>query len=367
MNIWLILFLFFAFQGITLSVTFLLKKKGNKYANILLSVYLALFSYEIFYNFLYWSGELFTINFIDLVHTNYIPWLLYGPLFYLYTSKVIRGKRIRYYDFIHIVPLLLMLFNYSPFYLASTARKYEIITNQLWSSKMYYYTKHEPSILTALLVFYLLLVVVTLRKRIVSVNKSNWFKLFVLCYLGYVVSFASYFILKHFEFFNIEYDYMIGFSMIAFVGGTAYFSFIQPDVFNGTRIQKLVPFVKYQRTGLTKEQSVELKFQVLKLMQTEELYLDCDLRLEVLAKKLDLARHHTSQIINEHFDLSFFDFINKYRVEYAKKLLMEDLDLSITEVLYSSGFNNRDSFYKAFKKFVGLTPTKFRASRDLAS
>ncbi|GAA4277075.1 hypothetical protein GCM10022259_17990 [Aquimarina mytili] len=95
-------------------------------------------------------------------------------------------------------------------------------------------------------------------------------------------------------------------------------------------------------------------------METEKPYLDNELRLDYLAKKLNLSRHHMSQVINEHFDLSFFDFINKYRIDEAKEKLSNTTGLSMSEILYTCGFNNRVSFYKAFKKFTKITPTEYK-------
>ena len=96
-------------------------------------------------------------------------------------------------------------------------------------------------------------------------------------------------------------------------------------------------------------------------MDEDKPYLKNNLRLNDMAQLLNVSRHHASQIINEHFNLSFFDFINKYRVEEAKTMLMEYKkdDLNINQIAYSVGFNNRASFYKAFKKFTHATPTDY--------
>ena len=85
MNFWEILFLFFAFQAVILAFLFFLKNKGDRIANAIFGVYLLLFGYNIFYNVLYWSKQLYEQDFIPLVFTNLFPWILYGPCL-LYTS-----------------------------------------------------------------------------------------------------------------------------------------------------------------------------------------------------------------------------------------------------------------------------------------
>ena len=97
-------------------------------------------------------------------------------------------------------------------------------------------------------------------------------------------------------------------------------------------------------------------------MNTEKLYLRHELRLDDIAELLDISRHHASQVINENFNVSFYDFVNAYRIEEAKAKLctgFENSSESISDIAYQCGFNNRVSFYKAFKKITQTTPTEF--------
>ena len=119
---------------------------------------------------------------------------------------------------------------------------------------------------------------------------------------------------------------------------------------------------KYGKTGLSKAFSEELKHKLDMLMQTRKPYLSQELRLDDIAELLNISRHHASQVINENYGLNFFDYVNAYRVEEAKRLLQgnqENNVQSISEVAYQSGFNNRVSFYNAFKKVTNTTPTEY--------
>ena len=97
-------------------------------------------------------------------------------------------------------------------------------------------------------------------------------------------------------------------------------------------------------------------------MDDEEPFRNNELKLQKLAKGIEVQPSHLSQVINQKLELSFFDFINGYRIEYAKKLLMEDtaFEQGILQIAFSSGFNNITSFNKYFKKHTGTTPSKFR-------
>ena len=84
--------------------------------------------------------------------------------------------------------------------------------------------------------------------------------------------------------------------------------------------------------------------------------------LEQLAGQLSIRPKMLSQVINESLQQNFFDFINRYRIEAAKKLLTNPADKKITvlEVLYEVGFNSKSSFNTIFKKHTGLTPSEFK-------
>ena len=69
--------------------------------------------------------------------------------------------------------------------------------------------------------------------------------------------------------------------------------------------------------------------------------------------------HHLSQTINRCSGQSFFDFINRYRVELAQKLL-EQRGKSITSVAFDAGFNSESAFYRHFKKVAGKTPKQYQ-------
>lgn len=117
---------------------------------------------------------------------------------------------------------------------------------------------------------------------------------------------------------------------------------------------------KYKKSSLT--DSSILFEQIEQLMVTEELYLQQELKLNVLADKLESSVHHISQAINENAAKSFPDYINTYRIEAAKKMLLVPNPNTIFAIAIDSGFNSKANFYHVFKKLTGVTPTQFRKS-----
>lgn len=91
--------------------------------------------------------------------------------------------------------------------------------------------------------------------------------------------------------------------------------------------------------------------------------MNADLTMQDLSEKMQLPTKVISQVINQESGKSFFDFINTYRCEEAKKLInSSDPRVTILEILYEAGFNSKSSFNKEFKKLTGSTPTEYRKS-----
>jgi YesN/AraC family two-component response regulator len=116
---------------------------------------------------------------------------------------------------------------------------------------------------------------------------------------------------------------------------------------------------------LINENQNDILEKLIFLMKQKKIYLKKGLKLEDVAEKLELTSHALSQYINTRYDCKFNDFINQYRVEHAKKILASDshTQYSFDGIAKECGFNNRTSFYRAFKKHTGLPPKAFK-TRD---
>lgn len=116
-----------------------------------------------------------------------------------------------------------------------------------------------------------------------------------------------------------------------------------------------------KRKLISDEELLKIKTQLERIMNTQKPYLDSELNLIKLAEMLSVSTHHLSYVINTGFGKNFFQYINEFRVEYAKKLLKEtDSKLSILGIAYESGFNSKTSFNTTFKKLTGQTPSEFK-------
>ena len=112
---------------------------------------------------------------------------------------------------------------------------------------------------------------------------------------------------------------------------------------------------------LTDDQLITLKARLIFLMENEKIYLDNELNLPQLAKRMGVSSHDLSYLLNKGFNKNFFQFVNAYRVSEAKQLMQSDSHkhLNLLGIAYSSGFNSKTTFNISFKKETALSPTQF--------
>lgn len=122
---------------------------------------------------------------------------------------------------------------------------------------------------------------------------------------------------------------------------------------------------KYAKSGLDGQRLFEYKNRLDEVMRSQKPFLQPGLTLPRLAEAVDCSVNHLSQVINSGFNMSFFDYLNKYRIDCATELMtgFDGRSQAILNIAYTVGFNSISAFYSAFKKHVGQTPAQYRRER----
>ena len=360
-------FLFISLLGALLSLFFFIRKFGDKFLNRLIALYTLLFSHEMFVNCLRWANLHETPEFVHFNLSRAPVGLIYGPLVYIYVRRVFTHAKFKKTDIFFLVPPLVVFLLCSPFYFIPALEKAEIVM----SGRMYDYILLPDYTIWVIIAFmfgYALFAFMKFRKNYkIGLKELIWLKCFVGSYLGFVVVFSTYIFLIRFDVVSSKYYFIVDSLITIFILLVSYFGIVQPNVFDEKKsLRELFPLAKYRKTGLKFYLSKQYKEKLVALMNENKPYLNSDLRLNDIAESLNVTRNQASQIINEHFNKSFFDYINQQRIEASKNLLLQnDEKLNIEQIAYSVGFNNRASFYKAFKKFTNLTPKAFILSKKM--
>ena len=198
----------------------------------------------------------------------------------------------------------------------------------------------------------------------------RWLKYIMVCFIIMAFFFISnllYNIPDHY-FIIINAFYLVGFFIIA------YFSMKQEEIYPFTKDQKdeiidivITDILEKQPKKLIEDGKLEeLKNTLLEIMETRKPFLDCELSLVKLASMLDISSHQLSHLINTGFDENFYQFINRYRIEEAKKLILDEKmsHLSFQGIAFEVGFNSKSVFNTTFKKCTGLTPSDYKSSNQ---
>lgn len=381
--------------GIVLAAFFsalIVSKKSKKVHDYILLSWLILIGLHQLYYY---------INFIEATD-NFQPFLiigsffpfLYGPIIFLYVISLIRKRKVNHViNFLHFLPFI--------YYSVSTVIFY-FINDGSYILQVYDGYLHRsgnlplflhPSYFMALSGgIYPIVCLWLLQKHKNNIKSEfsytehinlDWLKYWI------ISSFASFliiFFLLQFSDFELIKQInpfkLVSLTVTIFLIVISYYGFKQTAIFvdydkvkikesqlridneqiENNVLDKEVSKIKYAKSGITKEQSQKYIEILLKYLDESKPYLDNKLSLKLLSDNLQISTNHISQVINEHFKLNFFDFINKYRVEEVKQKFSDKKyqNFTILAIAFECGFNSKSAFNNAFKRFTGYTPSQYK-------
>ena len=124
--------------------------------------------------------------------------------------------------------------------------------------------------------------------------------------------------------------------------------------------EKCLPRSSQARTVLLSAEKMQLIASKLeRAMKEDKLFLQDNLSLNKLSESVSETENHISETLSQFLNTRFFQFVNSFRVEEAKKALQES-DKLITSIAFDVGFNSKSTFNTAFKKIVGYSPSAYR-------
>jgi AraC-like DNA-binding protein len=119
---------------------------------------------------------------------------------------------------------------------------------------------------------------------------------------------------------------------------------------------------KYTDRKRNEEEAQLIIDKLNRVMTEKELFKNPNLKVNDLAKEINISGHELSQLLNDNLEKNFSLFVNEYRINEACKLLSENLPLTVDAIGDEVGFNSKSTFFAAFKKIKGLTPGAYHRS-----
>ena len=352
------------FQLLFVGIFLITHKKGNRRNNILLGTIFILIAWNMGDVTLQLNGVVLKWEFIKHIDAGFF--LLYGPIIYLYAQGVIfRDFKLSIGNLLHLIPYLMLTISLLSLRNLTPVTSEEIIANDLpWQIYLI------NALIYAHIFVYLGLTYKSLWKyREIIKNKYSQIDQINLDWLSFalntfgLISFVSLVqsviaLTENRSAFMVTLVLLLIF-IFYFVNKVILKALRQPEIFAGITQNETS---KYLGSNLTPNQIEAYKKQLLAFLNTEKPFLNPQVSLTDLSEKLSVSTKHLSQVINQSFDKSFFDFVNTYRIQEAQQILKKSKDdkLTVLEVMYEAGFNSKSSFNTAFKKETGQTPSEFR-------
>ncbi|TAL29477.1 MAG: AraC family transcriptional regulator [Spirochaetes bacterium] len=310
------------------------------------------------------SDELgFSGRYPQFLHVNEPFELFMGPLIYYRFRILVEGKmKFNLLTVLLFLPCVLAVIYFIPYFTLSGEEKlacagFQNIQDGIVRG-IYLAIMHGQ---TPWFVFCLVLFIVhgsrmlsaegirmVMQKKVLVAYNLLWI---VIAVTGYIISFAGQGVLM--RVMVIITNYMIVLFYFVEKKYARLFLLIQED---STETRYKRSMLGGVNTGAVVERAKEL-------MEREQLYLDEDLSLRALSSRLGITPHQLSEILNGMLHANFRTFLNAYRIDAAKKMLLENENTGVIHIAYQCGFKSKNAFNNAFLTREGMTPTEFIKQR----
>lgn len=148
-----------------------------------------------------------------------------------------------------------------------------------------------------------------------------------------------------------------------------YFGLKEANTFRLEKLATISPDTKAKKLLVTQEEADDYLQRLSKAMETDRLFTDTDLDEKKVAKLIGIQSYQLSIILNKYLGKTFTEFVNTYRIEEAKKMLLDSKTSSnkMFSIAMDCGFHSESVFYTNFKKYTGTTPRQYQKANISAS
>ncbi len=361
---WTSFFLLVCSFGFFLSFILIADRKAIR-ANLQIILLVLGFSFILLQYVFFWTGYLHAYPFLYFFDHSW--YLLFGPLIYGYIAKFYNHNFKIHWS--HYLPAAISVSLNLFYYIKSEG--FQLLSDSKNENLFYFYSALRSPWLSGIS----LAVYIFISKDFIKFTQTpilnqyqtlrdKWARFLISLFTIFVVAYLSYFILVTFPFFNPHWDYAISFAMSAAIYGIGYMVYREPSIFNGELMTNL--FMKEnQAPSFSVETMEDFYATLLNHIEEKKPYLDNNLRLVQLADEVGFSSHTLSKIINDKAEKNFNQFINEFRLREAENLLQNSA-MPVKSIYYEVGFNNKATFYKAFKNKHHCTPLEFKENMEPA-
>lgn len=351
-----------AAQGVLLALALLTTKSGRQTANRLLAALTLTIAIAVSGAVLLTSNYVFAFPHLSRLHHPFV--FLAAPLLFLYIRELTaRERKFTRKDFLHFIPFVACLVYLLPYYLQNRSQKIQILVSEFVQQSFgpWYYIR-SALLITQVLVYLILVVLIIIQYSRNSLERDSARDRAVLFEIRFfVIATAVLWVAVVLRYaIPTTPNLLVPLGASVLIYGMGYLKLRRPEPENVGKDEQ--PARKYEKSTLTPERSERYLGKLVNFMEKEKPFTDGDLTIQKLAEKLSIPANHLSQTINERLGQTFSDFVNSYRIEAAKRKLLDPAckHLSVLGIAEEVGFNSKSSFNSVFKKHTNMTPSEFR-------
>ncbi|WP_406827470.1 helix-turn-helix domain-containing protein [Microbulbifer sp. ARAS458-1] len=294
-------------------------------------------------------------------------------LFFCVKSLIFRDFQLRPRDGVHLVPFALALVYMSAvFFRLPLEQRLELINSEtLVYGWHYVLVEFLCKGLRVAYCLWSLWLIVNYIQRLKSTHSNvervdvAWVRFLV---AGFMLVMLVEALLSVVKIFGLYQHYDLGvFERIGLTGYYIVFMLVNLLVFTGVRYfagfeSVREPDKSRKAAGEQQVCNPALAEEIDRKMLAEKFYLQPDVTIDLLAENLGVPTRDLSMILNRHFEVNFYEFINRYRIREAMRLLRssDGEGKTITDIYLEVGFNSKSVFNTFFKKAAGMTPSQYR-------
>ncbi len=348
---------------LTAVLLFTLRKARNRRANRVLGILLLLLGASFFSDVLAENG--FFDRYPHLFEYDALLSLSLGPLLYFYIRHQTRpGIRPQPADLLHLVPIGLYVWLLRDFAFSPAAAKREMIhAYTIPHFLAAQYLKKVQLLLYGVVCYGLLVRHRRVTRELLSTLEYRQLQWLQHLLLGAAVLFGVWVVSGEVRWTQPG----LGLTLLGFSYWVACQAVQQESSFATVATETVLPIldeepaVRYRNATLPAAYLREVMAKIETHMREQKPYLDGELTLTALAGQLAINPNQLSQVLNEGFGENFYRFVNRYRVEESKRLLLDPAfaHYNILGIAYEAGFSTKSTFNKTFKELTGLSPSTF--------
>lgn len=356
-------------------ILLLLGKKKKSLPDLFLGIIFLLYALNIGTTFIELYNSENGFPYPAVMNISWLFLFLHGPALWFYIKSFSSGRFIfKPHYLLHFIPfMLLTAIQYFSFIDLPVEEKIRLVETELFKEQVFY--KISVICIGASTITYFLWALKMIKYHRDSLLNSfskiddidlNWLRILVIasliCYsinvalfnLDLVFHFATYRFLMFLTFsFGSVYILVLG-----------YFGLRQGNIFiNSTVVSSESDKENHVNHNNKYSESEDSDFikALLSVMDNRKPWIDPGLTVSRLGEIMNVKAEYLSEVLNKQLKQNFFDFINSYRTNEFKNQVISgnNSHLTIMGIAYNCGFNSKASFYRAFRKFEGISPTGY--------